>query len=258
VYRGFDIGTGKPKNRGGYDLIDVLEPDENYTAGRFVNDAEPLIKGYLAAGSNAMVCGGTGLYVRALWEGYDHMEVSAPEVRSQLKQDLDNYGVAEILRREGTSEAELGYDVVSNPHRLLRFLEKRRMPNEPRSRSAWLSGHPKIAIDVGRDQLVGRIEARIRRMLDDGWRDEVLALLESGVPMSAPALRAIGYRQIADSLEGRTSFDEAVHLTLIATRQYAKRQMTWLRREPRLHWVDGHRPTEDVADLVENIIRGGS
>ncbi|MEO7453164.1 MAG: tRNA (adenosine(37)-N6)-dimethylallyltransferase MiaA [Fimbriimonadales bacterium] len=258
VYRGFDIGTGKPTNRDGYDLIDLLDPHEHYTAGRFVTDAEPLIQGYLAAGSTVVVCGGTGLYVRALWEGYSAMKPPTPELREQLKQDLNNLGVAGILDREGLSEADLGYDVLSNPHRLLRFLEKRRMPNEPRSRSAWLSGHPKIAIDIGRDQLVGRIESRIRRMLDDGWRDEVRTLLESGVPTSAPAFRAIGYRQIAESLEGRMSFDEAVHLTLIATRQYAKRQMTWLRREPRLHWVDGHGNAISVADLVEHIIRGGS
>jgi tRNA dimethylallyltransferase len=258
VYRGFDIGTAKPKDRRNYDLIDILEPTDSYTSGRFVKDAEPLLQGYLAAGGDAVVCGGTGLYVRALWEGYADMPKADLALREQLKQDLDTFGVDEFLKREGISPDDLGYDVRSNPQRLLRFLEKRRMPNEPRSRTAWLSGHPKIAIDMDRDQLVGRIEERIRRMVDDGWRDEVRELLERGVPLSAPAFRAIGYRQIVESLEGRISFDEVVHLTLIATRQYAKRQMTWLRREPRLLWVDGHGDANAVADVILNKIRGGS
>lgn len=258
VYRGFDIGTGKPADTSRYDLIDILEPTENYSAGRFVRDAEALVHGYLGEGRHTVVCGGTGLYVRALWEGYEAMAPSDVALRGRLKRDFNNVPLAQILEREGISAADLSYDVRSNPQRLLRFLEKRRMPNEPRSRTAWLSGHPKVAIDIGREPLVGRIEARIRRMVDDGWRDEVRQLLESGVPLSAPAFRAIGYRYLADSVEGRISMDEALHLTLVATRQYAKRQMTWLRREPRVLWVDGHGEVDAVADLVLDKIRGGS
>ena len=258
VYCGFDIGTAKPKDKSLYDLIDILDPVDNYTAGRFVQDAEPLLRGYLESGEAAVVCGGTGLYVRALWEGYEAMSPADISLRERLKQDFDNLPTDEILRREGISEADLSYDVTSNPQRLLRFLEKRRLPNEPRSRAAWLSGHPKVALEISRDELVGRIEARIRRMVDDGWREEVRQLLDSGVPISAPAFRAIGYRQIADSLEGRISFDEAVQLTLIKTRQYAKRQMTWLRIEPLLLWVDGHGEPDVVASVIVNKIRGGS
>lgn len=258
VYRWFDIGTAKPKDKVLYDLIDILDPADNYTAGRFVQDADPLLRGYLESGQDAVVCGGTGLYVRALWEGYEAMSPADMGLRERLKQDFDTLPTEEILRREGVSEAELSYDVISNPQRLLRFLEKRRLPNEPRSRAAWLSGHPKVALDFSRDELVGRIEARIRRMIDDGWRDEVHQLLDSGVPLSAPAFRAIGYRQMAGSLEGSLSLDEAMHLTLISTRQYAKRQMTWLRREPRLLWVDGHGEPDVVASVIVNKIRGGS
>lgn len=258
VYRGFDIGTAKPKDKGLYDLIDILDPADNYTAGRFVQDADPLLRGYMKSGEAAVVCGGTGLYVRALWEGYEAMSPADVSLREGLKQDFDNLPTEEILRREGVSEAELSYDVISNRQRLLRFLEKRRSPNEPRSRTAWLSGHPKVALDISRDELVGRIEARIRRMIDDGWRDEVRQLLDSGVPLSAPAFRAIGYRQMVASLEGSLSLDEAMHLTLISTRQYAKRQMTWLRREPRLLWVDGHGEPDVVASVIVNKIRGGS
>ena len=258
VYRGLDIGTAKPQDKSLYDLIDILDPADNYTAGRFVQDADPLLRGYLESGEGAVVCGGTGLYVRALWEGYEAMAPADISLREGLKQDFDNLPTEEILRREGVSEAELSYDVIGNRQRLLRFLEKRRLPNEPRSRTAWLSGHLKVALDISRDELVGRIEARIRRMIDDGWRDEVRQLLDSGVPLSAPAFRAIGYRQMAASLEGSLSLDEAMHLTLISTRQYAKRQMTWLRREPRLLWVDGHGEPDAVANVVVNNFRGGS
>jgi tRNA dimethylallyltransferase len=258
VYRGFDIGTAKPEDASAYDLVDILDPADNYTAGRFVQDADPLLHGYLERGRHAVVCGGTGLYVRALWEGYEAMSPADAALRESLRQDFDNLPTDEILRREGISEADLSYDVLSNPQRLLRFLEKRRLPNEPRSRTAWLSGHPKFALDIGREQLVGRIEARVRRMVDDGWRDEVRHLLESGVPLDAPAFRAIGYRQMAASLDGSLSLDEAIHLTLISTRQYAKRQMTWFRREPRLLWVEGHDDADVVANVIVDKIRGGS
>jgi tRNA dimethylallyltransferase len=258
VYRGFDIGTAKPINRGPYDLIDILDPRETYSAGRFVAKAEPLVRGYLNEGRNVIVCGGTGLYVRALWEGYDDMRSADPELRQSLKRDLNNLGMKAILDRERISDAELSHDQRSNPQRLLRFLEKRRMPIEPRSRTAWLSGQPKIAIDIGRERLVGRIEARIRRMVDDGWRDEVCGLLDQGVPTTAPAFRAIGYKFMADTILGEKTIEEATEQTFIATRQYAKRQMTWLRREPRVMWIDGSVESDAVADIVLNKLRGGS
>ena len=258
VYRGFDIGTAKPVRRDRYDLIDILEPTDSYTAGRFVQDAEPLIQGYLRDGENVIVCGGTGLYVRALWEGFDEMDPPDIALREQLKRDFVNLGLEQLLAREGISADELSHDQLGNPQRMLRFLEKRRMPNEPRSRTAWLSRHPKIAIDVGREPLVGRIETRIRRMFDEGWREEVQRLLNSGVPLSAPAFRAIGYKSVADVVRGESTMADAMQKTLVATRQYAKRQMTWLRREPRVRWIDGNGEAIAVADVVLNTIRGGS
>lgn len=258
VYGGFDIGTAKPDDRARYDLIDICDATDAYTAGRFVSEANALISDYERAGRHTLVCGGTGLYVRALFEGYREMGPVDPKARQALKEDLNNLGIEAVLEREQVSDDELSHDLRRNPQRLLRFLEKRRMPNEPRSEgTSWISERCKFAIDVPRDDLAGRIEARIRRMVKDGWVEEVRSLLDKGVPMEAPAFRALGYKHMAEAIAGSISLDEAVQKTIVATRQYAKRQFTWLRREPRLLWVDGSGGTMAVANFILNKIKGG-
>ncbi len=258
VYRGFDIGTAKPIDRSLYDLIDILDPTESYSVGKFVRDAEPLMACYATEGRHTVVCGGSGLYVRALLEGYRHMKGTDPKLRKALEEDLDTFGSEGILQREGVSTAELSHDLQRNPQRLLRFLEKRRMPSEPHDGISWKSKRLKFAIDIERNDLVCRIEARIRRMVDRGWREEVQSLLDSGVPLSAPAFRAIGYKPMAAVATGLLSLDDAIDQVIVTTRQYAKRQLTWLRREPQLQWVDGRGGTEPVVDHILNTIKGGS
>jgi tRNA dimethylallyltransferase len=117
---------------------------------------------------------------------------------------------------------------------------------------------PKIAIGLDRDSLIERIESRIRHMVAIGWRNEVESLLESGVSTDAPAFRAIGYKTMAECVTGQLEEPEAIEKILIATRQYAKRQLTWLRKEPRLLWVEAKDGTEATASDILNIIRGGS
>lgn len=258
VYKGFDIGTAKPADCQRYDLIDILDPTESYSVGRFVGDADPLMTGYAEQGADTVVCGGSGLYVRALFEGYREMKVANLELRKALKRDLDTLCVDRILAQEEVSGDELSHDLRKNPQRLLRFLEKRRIPSEPHEGISWRSERIKFAIDIGRDDRVGRIEARVRRMVDNGWREEVQSLLDSGVPLSAPAFRAIGYKLMAAVVCGSGTVEHAIDQTIIATRQYAKRQVTWLRREPHLHWVDGREGTESVVDHILKTIKGGS
>jgi tRNA dimethylallyltransferase len=163
-----------------------------------------------------------------------------------------------LLAKEGVAPRELSHDLQKNPQRMLRFLEKRRMPSEPQDGISWRSERLKFAIDIGRDDRVSRIEARVRRMVDNGWREEVQSLLDSGVPLNAPAFRAIGYKPMAAVVSGSLTLDEAIDQTNVATRQYAKRQLTWLRREPQLHWVDGRGGAESVVDHILNTIKGGS
>jgi len=258
VYKGFDIGTAKPTHRNLYDLIDILEPTQSYSVGKFVRDAEPLMAKYEGANRHTVVCGGSGLYVRALFEGYASMKGADMNVRKALKEDLDTLGFEGLLAREGVSPAELSHDLQKNPQRLLRFLEKRRMPSEPQDGISWRSERLKFAIDIGRDDRVCRIEARVRRMVESGWREEVQKLLDSGVPLNAPAFRAIGYKPMAAVVSGSLSLGDAIDQVNIATRQYAKRQLTWLRREPQLHWVDGRGGIEPVVDHILNTIKGGS
>jgi len=257
VYKGFDIGTAKPLHREQYDLVDILEPTDSFSVGRFINLAGPIMTRYEADGQDAVVCGGSGLYVRALFEGYQQMKGADPDLRVALKQDLDTFGIDGVLEREGVSRAELSHDLQKNRQRLLRFLEKRRMPSEPRDGISWRSDRLKFAIDIGRDELVCRIEARIRRMVDNGWREEVGSLLDRGVPLDAPAFRAIGYRQMTAVVSGSLSMEDAIGQIEIATRQYAKRQLTWLRREPQLHWVDGQGGTKAVVDHIMQSIGEG-
>lgn len=258
VYRGFDIGTAKPRNREPYDLIDILEPEEGYSVGRYVRDARPLLETYTQAGADTVVCGGSGLYVRALFEGYRDMQPADLDLRRSLVEDMENLGIEALLARERVSADELSHDLRQNRRRLLRFLEKRRMPSEPHEGISWRSERLKFAIDLGRDDRNDRIEARVRRMVDDGWREEVQGLLNRGVSMDAPAFRAIGYVDMAEVVIGRFSLDQAIDRIVVATRQYAKRQVTWLRKEPHLQWVDGSGGSASVVDRILNILKGGS
>lgn len=257
VYRGFDIGTAKPDDRSLYELIDILDPEETYSAGRFVQDACTLIDRFEAEGRDTIVCGGTGLYVRALIDNYEEMSAPDHALREQLKREIEQEGLEAVLKREQVAADELSHDERKNPVRVLRFLEKRRMPSMPRRKMTRLPAAIKFVLEVERDESARRIESRVDQMVNRGWMEEVHTLLGRGVSLEAPAFRAIGYREMAEAVLGGTTVVEAIEKTKTATRQYAKKQRTWLRKEPSARYL----PSGDARTIAHEILkltRGGS
>ena len=251
VYRGFDVGTAKPspaeRARIPHHLIDILDPVEIYSAGEFARRARAVIDSITARGSPAILVGGSGLYLRALWSGIAPLPASDPELRQELERRLVDEGVEALADELAEVDAETARRVGRrDAQRILRALEVREATGV--ALSAWLRKTPfaadalpmrKIGLTLPRAVLYDRIEARARAMLRDGWADEVRSLLASGVPATAPAFQAIGYTELLAAIEGRRDEGEAVQSLITRTRRFAKRQETWFRRESGIEWLDG-------------------
>jgi tRNA dimethylallyltransferase len=243
VYRGFDIGTAKPADRGRYRLLDILDPRETYGVGAFVRDAAGAAAEAHAQGRSVVVVGGTGLYIRALFDGYDRlMPAPDPELRAWLegKEAAEPGSLARmLLEREPGTQADL-----RNPVRVRRALERLLDPRPPMQVGLPPFRRFKLAILPERGPLLAAIAERTRAMVSAGWADEVRDILAAGVPVSAPAFRAIGYQCFARLALGETSEQEAVGETVQATSQYAKRQATWLRSERSLEVLQTGSPLD--------------
>jgi len=255
MYRGLDIGTAKPKRRELYDLLDILEPVETFTAGRFVHLAAERCAAAYEQGRHVIVCGGTGLYVRALFEGYSLTPPPPSDERRRLRERLHQVGIERFAQESGVDLASLSQSDRSNPVRVLRAAERLAVekpragtptPNAPR----WHARRLKFGLLPTREWLLPRIRRRTEEMLALGWEEEVRRLLDAGVSEDSPAFRAIGYREVAALIRGEVSQEEATGRIKTQTWQYAKRQLTWLRREPNLIELT---PVEDTTTHVEAI-----
>lgn len=263
VYRGFDIGTAKPsaaeRSRVAHHLIDVLDPTERFSAGRFATMARDALAEIARRGRPALVVGGSGLYLRALLAGIAPLPPADPALRVSLDRRLEAEGLPalrrELERRDPVTAARLG---AADRQRILRALEVVLATGRPLS--SWLADRPfgleplparRVGLTLPRALLYDRIEARVRRMIDAGWLDEVRRLLSEGVPREAPAFQAIGYAQWVRHLAGELDEEDAFRRIVVATRRYAKRQETWFRRESDVEWSDAR----DAAELAERLGR---
>lgn len=246
VYRGMDVGTAKPteEEMGGvrHHMLSVCDPREPFSAGKYVEQAGPVVDSILARGRTAILAGGTGLYLDSLISGREFAP-EAPGGYRQTLEALDTAQLRERLRRvDPESEARLP---DGDRRRMIRALEiyhrtgqtitehdrlSRQQP--PRYDAVWLG------LDFAdRALLYGRIDRRVEQMVADGLLDEVRGLLQSGVPASATAMQAIGYKEPLAALRGEMTISEAVALIQQQTRRYAKRQRTWFRRNPAVQWI---------------------
>ena len=254
VYRGMDIGTGKPTPHEQaalrHRLIDVVDPDERYHAARFRAEALAAIAEIGARGALPVVVGGTGLYVRALLKGLH----AAPPADLALRRDLHEYAAARGLPDLHARLAALDPAAARALHpndqlRVVRALEIRLLAGGtegdpgPRAAADWsreVTGWRLVMIGLRRERAVlnRSLADRARAMADRGMMDEVNTLLAKGYDEALPAMGGIGYRQFAAALRGRMSADEALRLMVRDTCRYAKRQMTWFSREPEVRWID--------------------
>jgi tRNA dimethylallyltransferase len=259
VYRGMDIGTAKPSPaelaRYPHRLIDICDPAEAYSAERFRRDALRAMDEIHAAGKVPLLVGGTMLYYRALQYGLSPLPASDPAVRAQLEQQMQAQGLASLHAELARVDPPAARRIHRNdPQRTLRALEVWRLTGRPLSElQARGKGvaMPYRAIKLvraptARGELHARIGQRFEAMLAAGFEDEVRGLVARGdLHADLPAMRSVGYRQMWEYLHGAYGYDEMVERGKAATRQLAKRQITWLRSEKAAHWLD-----EEAGDLV--------
>ena len=250
VYRGFDIGTAKlsPAEMGGipHHLIDCCDPGETFSAGDFQKRAEQLIEEIAGRGRLPIVAGGTGLYIRALLLGLAPVGPADRDLRDRLRRRAEERGSAgmhRLLQRLDPATAQRLQP--GDTQRILRALEYR-IGSGRRLSSAIARNRfggerfeaLKFGLKIPRAELRRRIDRRVEAMFAAGWVEEVRGLLEAGAPAEAQAFRAIGYREILNHLRKEVSLEETKEEIKRATKQYAKRQETWFRREPGILWVD--------------------
>jgi tRNA dimethylallyltransferase len=266
IYRRFEIGTAKvPKSeRRGipHHLIDVAEPSEVFTAGDYAREAERVLREIEARGRIPIVVGGTGFYLRALLQGLS----PGPKRDDRLRESL----LRREHRRPGALHRILGrLDSASaarihrnDRNKTLRALEVRLIGGRPMS--AMFAGHReplggfkpvKIGLNPKRDLLYTRLDSRTKAIFERGLVQEVRELLASGIASKVKPFESLGYAQALQVAQGLMSEEQAIESTKLETRRYAKRQMTWFRREPGVYWLDGFGDEPTVQERALAIVR---
>jgi tRNA dimethylallyltransferase len=271
MYRGFDVGTAKPtaaeRARAPHHLIDCVEPLSYMTAGEYARQAQPVIGEIKTRGHLPVVVGGTGLYLRALLEGLFPGPQRSEELRGRLRERASSRGsgyLHRILRRLDRAAAEKIH--ANDTPKLVRAVEvclasRQKMTDlwQQQGRDA-LSGFRilRIGLDPDRPALYERINQRAREMFDNGLIEETQSLIEKYGDAAGP-LSSLGYKQAVQFLRGEVSREKALQTAQQAHRNYAKRQMTWFRHEPEVHWLRGFGDEERVQrDAVEWVLAAGS
>jgi tRNA dimethylallyltransferase len=262
VYRGMDIGTAKAspaeRSRVPHHLIDVVDVSEPFDVSRFLELAHRAVADIQGRGRLPILCGGTGLYFKAFLEGLSQ----APPADLVLRAALAATPLPELLR-ELAERDQATYERIDrqNPRRVIRAIEVIRLTGQPFSsrRVNWqpspLAPRPStrfFGLARSRPDLQRRIDARVDAMFRRGWVAETEALLKLGLAENQNAMQALGYRQIVDHLRGERSLPETIELVKLRTRQFAKRQMRWFRRQLQLTWIDLE-PQASAEAVVQTI-----
>lgn len=248
IYRHMDIGTAKvtkEEARGvPHYLVDELEPSESYSAADFQEKAKKIIHRENEAGRIPIVCGGTGLYIQGLLEGYSFLPKG--KGRSQWETLLEEKGKEALIQ---ALEAKGEKDIPPNPQRMVRkleLLEAGEGMEKPKKADSLLFDGPVLGIAMDRAVLYDRINKRVHLMIEAGLLDEVRHLLASGLSESSQALKGIGYKELIPVVKGERTLEEGEALIQKNTRHFAKRQLTWYRRMPYIHWVERGPSEEDI------------
>lgn len=259
VYRGMDIGTAKPDaallTRYPHALVDIREPDEPYSAAEFCADAKAAIMRSHQQGRIPLLVGGTMLYFSSLIRGLHDLPTTTPSIREKIATEAQEKGWAQMHQRLTEIDPDSAARIHPNdPQRLSRALEVYEMTG--RSLTQWLNNSEKEKLQGNifsfavspptREILHRNIEKRFHTMIASGFIEEVKALRARGISRDLPSMRSVGYRQMIEFLEGECDYDHMLERGIIATRQLAKRQMTWLRQWPNLSWLD----TQDAGNLL--------
>ena len=265
VYKRMDIGTAKPSldERQGivHHMLDVAEPGDDFSVSRYCEMASPIVDDIVARGRTAIIAGGTGLYMDALIKGNDFAPCPATGRREELEEKADREGIEVLMDwlRDIDPEAAARLH-LSDRKRIIRALEVYLETGEtitahhlktqaipPRYTPLWLG------IDfVERSELYRRIDLRVDVMLRMGLLKEIISLLDEGIPADCTAMQAIGYKEFVAALRGESTFEEAAALVQQSSRRYAKRQLTWFRRNKNMHWLI--RDREEILSAARRVV----
>ncbi len=262
VYRRMDIGTAKPtadEMQGiVHHMLDVAQPDEDFSVSRYCEMAAPIVDNILARGKTAIIAGGTGLYMDSLIKGNDFAPFPSTGMREKLEAQADAEGMEAMLSLLNSIDPEAAARLhLKDRKRVIRALEvyyetgetitehnRKTQAIPPKYTPLWLG------LDFeDRAQLYSRIDRRVDVMLESGLVQEIQNLLAEGIPPKCTAMQAIGYKEFVDALSGNGTIEEAADLVRQASRHYAKRQLTWFRRNPYMHWLI-RRPDDDFEKIL--------
>ena len=269
VYRRMDIGTAKPtiEEREGipHHMIDVAEPEEDFSVSRYCEMAAPIVDDILARGKTAIIAGGTGLYMDSLIKGNSFAPFPATGHRERLEEKLNAVGLDAMIAELSAIDPESVERSQKNPRRILRALEVfyetgetitshnlRTQAIPPRYHPLW------IGLDFDpRQALYDRIDLRVGIMLEMGLEKEIRDLLASGIPADCTAMQAIGYKEFVDAMDGCCTVEEAADQVRQSSRRYAKRQLTWFRRNPNMNWLTRHagESSEEIIAQARRLVR---
>lgn len=263
VYRGLDIGTAKPtaddQARVPHHCIDCVDIDESYDVHHFVREAQAAWEAIERRGRLPILCGGTGLYARALLYRFA-FRPSDPAIQAQVREGYEQHGTGVLIQELDSASPGLAARVGQNPRRLQRAVEVLRItgrPPEPQPPPAPLPDVSQVILIPNRALSAARIARRVDMMLESGWVEETEHLLRAGLREAPTARQALGYPLIMDFLDGKLeSKDELRERLVIATRQYAKRQRTWFRKQhpgANLVELDAAYPLSDLQALLRSI-----
>jgi tRNA dimethylallyltransferase len=279
IYRGMDIGTAKISSYelGGrnyekkiiphtsylipqgtpYHLIDIKDPDEDYTAADYKRDAIALVNDILHRGKLPILVGGTGLYIDTVLNNLDIPKIKAdPELRAEIENDIAEHGLAAVFKKLVDRDPEAANVVdPQNPRRVVRALEVAILTGEPftaqRIKNEPIFDSLKIGMNLLPEVLRERIDLRIDLMLQDGLVNEVETLVKK-YGKTCAAFDAIGYREIIDYLDGKISLEQAADIIKHNTWHYAKRQMTWFRKDKNIRWIT---KLEEAEPLIKKFLK---
>ena len=261
IYKGMDIGTAKPtkEEMDGivHHMLDVAAPTEDFSVSRYCEMAHPIVKDIISRGKTAIIAGGTGLYMDALIKGNDFASCPSTGMREKLEARADEEGMDAMLSLLASVDPQAAAKLhPADRKRILRALEvyyetgqtitahnEKTKQIPPRYSPVWFALE-----DENRQDLYDRIDRRVGIMLENGLIGEIKALLNAGIPEKCTAMQAIGYKEFLDALNGQCTIEDAADQVRQASRRYAKRQLTWFRRNPNIHWL--RRTSEEGTEEI--------
>jgi len=266
IYRFMNIGTSKPYKETlesvPHHFIDILNPDEDYSAGQYAKEAREVIQRIRESRKIPLVVGGSGLYIRALLNGFFGEDYRDESIRAQLNNRLKKEGALNLysdLQRIDPQSAEQTHP--NNVKRILRSLEVYYITGRPMSQIQKSGEDPapfpwiKFGLIMNRENLYERINGRVDQMFKEGLIEEVQDLLKNGYSPKLNSLNSVGYKEIIEYLDDDLDLENCVSLVKQNTRRYAKRQLTWFRRETDVHWVAIENPANFSSEIAENVLR---